>query len=138
MVDCLILGDSIARGIYNHLPRCAVYAQSGINSSAFNRQYSGEFYSGLVVISLGSNDYAGINTELELRILRRRILAREKVYWVLPAGTAAGSGVSAESLRNVVRAIANEYGDIVLPIAQTADGVHPTGQTYKHISNSIR
>jgi lysophospholipase L1-like esterase len=138
MFECLILGDSIAQGVHNQLPQCAVYARSGINSAVFNRQYPGEFYSGLVVISLGSNDYASIDSELELRVLRRRILARERVYWVLPAGTAAKSGVKAERLRNAVRAIAAEYGDTVLPISQTADGVHPTGSAYLQLSKSIK
>jgi hypothetical protein len=56
MIDCLILGDSIAVGTYSAKPECEVHAQVGINSRNFNKKYKNDFAAKIVAISLGSND----------------------------------------------------------------------------------
>lgn len=130
MLDCLILGDSIAVGTHQHAPQCSVVAKSGINSKMFNTQYSGEFFSTNVVISLGSNDHAGINTERELRSLRHRVTARARVYWIVPA-------IKPEVVE-IVRIIAAHNGDAVLTINHlSSDGVHPTTRGYKELAHRI-
>ena len=85
MLECLIVGDSIAVGTKTFKPECAVMAKSGWNSAQWNRRYGlEELRAHTVIISLGSNDYAGIHTEDELRAVRARARA-DRVYWILPA-----------------------------------------------------
>jgi len=40
MIDCLIIGDSIAIGIHQFKQECQVIAKSGINSWQFNKTYN--------------------------------------------------------------------------------------------------
>lgn len=139
MIDCLILGDSIAQGTHQYRRDCEIVARSGINSHQFNQRYAGEFFSGIVIISLGSNDYRSINTRKELETLRSRVLTKHRVYWILPAGTAQNSGVSVENIQMIIRDIAEKNGDIVLPIKRVGvDGIHPTGQEYRSLAANIR
>lgn len=42
MLECLILGDSIAVGTHQARPECAVYARGGINSRDFVNRYIGK------------------------------------------------------------------------------------------------
>jgi pyruvate/2-oxoacid:ferredoxin oxidoreductase alpha subunit len=84
MIDCLILGDSIAVGTHSAKPECEVHAQVGINSRNFNKKYKNDFAAKIVAISLGSNDGKNIKTINELIELRNRVHA-DKVYWILPA-----------------------------------------------------
>ncbi len=39
MIECLILGDSIAVGTAQARPECVSYATSGINTTQFNKKY---------------------------------------------------------------------------------------------------
>ena len=39
MLDCLILGDSIAVGTHQFKQECVAYAKGGINSQQYNKQY---------------------------------------------------------------------------------------------------
>jgi len=129
MLDCMILGDSIAVGTAKFAPNCAVYAKGGWNSWQWNKKFL--MADGLrpearhVIISLGSNDYIGVNTERELETLRINTKA-DRVYWILPA-------IKPE-IQDIVRQIAKEYGDIVIPIkGLSPDSVHPTVAGYKQI-----
>ena len=38
MIDCLIVGDSIAVGTHQFKPECVAYAKGGINSWQWNKQ----------------------------------------------------------------------------------------------------
>lgn len=138
MLDCLILGDSIATGVYQNHLNCALYAEVGINSAQWNKRFKMMHLDAkTVVISLGSNDYAGIDTEAELSKLRSRVKAKQ-VIWILPAGTAKASGVSAASIRAIVNRIARKYGDTTVAIPEVArDGVHPTNRAYNQLSKKI-
>lgn len=139
MIDCLILGDSIAVGTHMHRQDCQAVARSGINSQQFNKNNAGEFFSGIVVISLGSNDHRGVNTRKELETLRARVLAKNRVYWILPAGNLKASGVPVETIQSIVKDLAVKNGDIVLPIQHISpDGIHPTGQGYKDLATKIK
>lgn len=130
MFECLILGDSIAVGTQQYRKDCSVVAKSGINSKDFNKTYYGEFFSNNIIISLGSNDHHGINTRKELENLRTRVLAKNRVFWILPANS---------DTQKIVLDIANKNGDIVLPIIKLqSDGVHPTGAGYKELGGKIK
>ena len=138
MLDCLILGDSIATGVHRNHLNCALYAEVGINSAQWNKRFRMmQLDAKTVVISLGSNDYAGIDTEAELSKLRGRVKAKQ-VIWILPAGTAKTSGVSAAGIRAIVNRISRKYGDATVAIPEVArDGVHPTNRAYNQISKNI-
>lgn len=126
MLECLILGDSIAVG--THLvgrPECVAYAKGGINSWQFNKLHPQKFDGKTVIISLGSNDHKGVKTKQELLTLRNRVEAT-KVYWILPA--------IKPDIQEIVETIAMDYGDWIIKIPYLQkDGIHPSHQGYKKI-----
>ena len=85
MLECLIVGDSIAVGTKMFKPECAVMAKGGWNTWQWNKQYGrDELRARTVIISLGTNDHAGVRTEAELKAVRANAKA-DRVYWILPA-----------------------------------------------------
>jgi hypothetical protein len=126
MIDCLILGDSIAVGTAQARPECVAYAKVGINSRQWNQDYSTNNLSAkTVVISLGSNDYQGVDTHAELLKLRKKIDS-EKVYWIMPA--------IKPDVQTLVEEVANMYGDWIIIIPSLSnDGIHPTSTGYRKI-----
>lgn len=131
MLDCLILGDSIAVGTHQFKPECQMVAKGGINSHQWNTKYSKNLVPAkTVIISLGSNDHDGVNSFRELLAMRRNVSA-EKVFWIMPA--------IKPHVRGMVEIIANNYGDTVLPIKYLQkDGVHPSWRGYKDIAEGIK
>ena len=132
MIECLILGDSIATGIAQHRPDCVVEAKVGINS----KDYLDEVYrrfnivdSEKTIISLGSNDGY---VESYGPMLAIRELIKGDVIWVLSSNN--------EESRVAALRIAKQYGDSVIDTASYPmgkDGVHPTGKGYKLIAESF-
>jgi lysophospholipase L1-like esterase len=131
MIDCLIVGDSIAVGTHQFRPECRVHAKVGINSSQWNRQNSSrDLTAKTLIISLGSNDHAGVRTMWELQQLRARADAK-RVFWILPA--------IKPDVQDMVRIIARDHGDVILPIPNLqADKVHPSGVGYKKLAEQTR
>jgi lysophospholipase L1-like esterase len=133
MLDCLIVGDSIAVGTKMFAPHCALQGRGGINTWQFNKMYKGSFYADTVIISLGSNDHKGVKTYDELFEMRQRVGAKN-VFWVLPAGNLPAGGVPIEKIQIIVKEVAAANGDTVLPITQLQpDGIHPSWAGYKDI-----
>ena len=132
MLDCLILGDSIAVGTHQFKQECVAYAKGGINSWQYNKDYvkprKNDFGAEVVLISLGSNDHKGVKTYNELYQLRERIKA-QRVYWVLP---------NPEKFINQaedVKLIALSFGDTVIRTTRyQPDQVHPSWAGYKQIA----
>ncbi len=123
MIDCLILGDSIAVGVGQQRPDCQVEAQVGISSAAYLAIFNRNREADHVVISLGSNDrHVDIGALLELR---STIKAR-RVYWILPA-TANG--------RFAVNVVAGAYGDRVFGFEPGGDHVHP--RDYRELAERL-
>ena len=138
MLDCLIVGDSIAVGTNQFMPECQLQGKGGINTWQFNRMYKGSFYADTVIISLGSNDHKGVKTYDELFEMRQRVGAKN-VFWVLPAGNNPAGGVPIEKIQGIVKEIANSYGDTVLPITRLQpDGIHPSWAGYKDIAEKVK
>jgi lysophospholipase L1-like esterase len=131
MIECMILGDSIARGTSDIRTECVAYAKSGINSSDWNRQYSHrDLTAKSVIISLGSNDWHSINTMHNLKELRQQVQA-DRVFWILPA--------IKPDRQAMIRKIAEVFGDTVIEIPKLSkDGVHPTYQGYKKIAEMTK
>jgi lysophospholipase L1-like esterase len=135
MLECLILGDSIAVGTHQFMPQCSAYAKGGWNTWQWNRDYlNNDLTANVVIISLGSKDHKHIKTEQELLKMRARVTAK-RVYWVLPAGNLKASEVNIQYIQALVRDIAHKYGDVVLPInGLQKDGIHPSWSGYRDIA----
>lgn len=131
MLDCLIVGDSIAVGTHQFKTECRAVAKGGINSWQWNKQNSNQsLRAKVVVISLGSNDHPGVRTLWELQELRRRVYA-DRVYWIMPA--------IKPNIQQMIKLIADDYGDTILPIARLqADKVHPSWAGYKDLADQIK
>jgi lysophospholipase L1-like esterase len=137
MLECLVVGDSIAVGVSMARPECVSYARGGWNSWQWNKDYLAKSVvspAKTVIISLGANDHRGIETEAELRKMRGAIKGT-RVFWIDP-------GASRKPIPHgaIVR-IAAEYGDTILPRPKdhmSADGVHPTGRGYKLLGEQTR
>jgi lysophospholipase L1-like esterase len=127
MIECLILGDSIAVGTGLYRPECKVLVQQGITSKGWNMSnVKSTLDANTVVISLGSNDYAQIDSLEELTKLRKRIHA-EKVYWIMPA--------IKPDVQEIIENIAHQNSDWIIQIPYLSnDGVHPTMQGYRKIA----
>ena len=126
MLECLIVGDSIAKGVGQVRTECATFAQSGINSRDWNNTYISKVKPArTTIVSLGSNDYKNLNTEVELVALRTHITS-DRVYWIVPA-------VKSDK-QEIVKKIARQFGDTFVIIPELSpDGVHPTGRGYRQL-----
>lgn len=127
MIECLILGDSIAVGIAQHRPECIAYAKVGINSKNWvNKNITKDLSANTVVISLGSNDFKNTNTLKELFTIREVVTAKH-VYWVIPA-------INSE-VQEMVEIVADKFEDRTLKITDVSkDQVHPTSKEYKRLA----
>jgi lysophospholipase L1-like esterase len=139
MLECLILGDSIAVGVSQYRPECIAYAKGGINSWQWvNSHITKDLSASTVIISLGSNDHRGIKTVKELRTIRELTKAK-RVFWILPSGVHPKNNIPVSDIQQMVRLVAEEYSDIVLPVTRLqADGIHPSTAGYKELANNTR
>jgi lysophospholipase L1-like esterase len=136
MIDCMILGDSIAHGISNLRKDCFSLAEIGINSAEYNRKYGqslmiSETHTNITIISLGSNDSNNMLTEKELRRLRSSIKSSD-VVWIVP-------GERKQEQRNAVVNVASSYNDRMIEIPYYGpDGIHPTVRGYDELVKRTR
>lgn len=126
MIDCLIIGDSIAVGTHQFKKECVSYSKGGWNTWQWNRDYlKNDLTANTVIISLGTNDHAGVKTREELEKTRAKVKAT-KVFWILPA--------IKPNIQEIVKDIAAKNGDTVIPITGLqADKIHPSWAGYKDI-----
>ena len=136
MLECLILGDSLAVGLGQIRTECATYAKSGINSYDYVNRHilhtGGNTSAKTAIISLGSNDLKNINTYYELDTLRQLVKA-DRVYWILPN--------IKETKRRAVGLVAEKYKDNVIDTRNhnvSPDKVHPTYKGYKSIAENTK
>ena len=134
MLECLILGDSIAVGIGMNRPDCVTVAKVGITSQNWLRSYQNHptyqrAYK-VVVISLGTNDFRNTTAE-SLYDIRNKVKA-DMIVWVLP-------NQSLKPIqRAIVREIANEFHDKTIELTKLSpDGIHPTPLGYKETAKKI-
>jgi len=140
MLECIIVGDSIAVGTQQFRPECVAYAKGGINSWQWVNKNIGNMplIAETVIISLGSNDHKGVKTTTELRTIRDMTKAK-RVFWILPSGVHPKNNVPVENIQKMVRQVAEENGDIVLPVTRLQkDGIHPSWAGYKDIAEKTK
>lgn len=127
MLECMIIGDSIAVGVSQIRTECKAITKSGINSTDWNRKHLDKLQpTKTMIISLGANDL-GVSTEENIRKLRERVQA-DRVFWLLPSQRLKPDQVRA------VKFVAQDYNDTVIPRPErdiSPDGVHPTYKGYK-------
>lgn len=127
MLECLIIGDSIAVGVSQVRTECQAIAKSGINSANWNKLHLHKLQpTKTLIISLGANDL-GIDTEANIRKLREKAQA-DRVFWLLPS-----QKLKPDQYR-AVKFVAQDFGDTVIPRPEkdiSGDGVHPTYKGYK-------
>jgi hypothetical protein len=135
MIECLILGDSIAVGTHQFRPECVAYARGGINSWQWRKNYlerdqGNNLVAETIIISLGSNDHKGVKTLEEISRIRLAVKAK-RVFWILPA-------IKPE-IQVMIKEVALEFGDTVIPITRLqSDGIHPSWAGYKDISKATK
>ena len=144
MIECLIIGDSIAVGVKQYRPDCVAFARGGINSWQWRKEYL-EGDKGVampktetLIISLGSNDHKGIHTRAEISKIRTAVTGK-RVYWILPHGNNPAGGVDIKDIQAAVREVAEGFGDTVLPIKHVqADNIHPSWAGYKELGEQAK
>jgi len=138
MLECLILGDSIAQGIALHRPECVQITQVGATSSEFKYAVINQpdvFKPGYksVVISLGSNDGRLVHSFTYLELMRDRIKA-DHVMWILPQ-------TRFPEARNAVMMIADQFRDTVIEVpakSLSPDKIHPTPAGYRQLAEQTK
>ncbi len=137
MIDCMIVGDSIAVGVSMARKECVSYSKGGWNSWQWNKDYLAQSTTksyDTIIISLGANDHKGVKTEFELRKMRSAIKGK-RVFWIDP-------GKDRKPLpHEAIVQIAKEYGDTILSRPKdhmSTDGVHPTGKGYKILAEQTK
>jgi lysophospholipase L1-like esterase len=136
MIDCMIIGDSIAVGVARERPECVAYATGGLNTWQWNKKYAGKHLSSpSVIISLGTNDHKGVNTFKELMNMRTRVDAQH-VYWIMPP---CNDKFCKSDINEIVEIIARNHGDTIIGTKRVqTDAIHPSWAGYKELANETR
>ena len=136
MIDCIVLGDSIAVGTHMQRHECVSYAKGGINTWQWNKNYADKsLTSRNVIISLGTNDHKGVNTFKELMKMRQRVDAA-RVFWIMPP---CNDKFCKQDINEVVEIIARNYGDTIIGTNRVqTDGSHPSTVGYKELAEKTK
>lgn len=129
MIDCLIIGDSIAQGVSHLEPKCSAYTQIGISPKSFTTKFLNKYdhNKAVTIISLGSNN-PGSKSELKNNLEKVRTpLQSKRIIWILPNNPA---------LKAQVIDIANHFNDSYVEFEVSKDNVHP--KSYKALNQSIQ
>ena len=130
MLECFIMGDSIAVGISKEMKKCKSAVEVGISSKRWAAQKH-VMDANTTIISLGANDGPKVDSKKELTALRDSIKSK-KVIWILPAQKPAQ--------RDAIFLIAKQRGDVVVDVGSVPlakDKKHPTAQGYKELVKKI-
>ena len=136
MLDCLIIGDSIAVGTANVRQECVSYSVGGLNSRQWNNKFANKDLSaGTTIISLGTNDHDGVHTFKELSIMRSRVTAG-RVFWILPP---CNDKFCKSNVDEIVEIIAKSRGDTIIKTNRLQkDAIHPSWAGYKELAEKTK
>ena len=132
MLECLILGDSLAQGAAAALAnalnaRCDVVATQGAGSAAILRSVPSRSYEA-ATISAGSNDANNPRLADNLIAIRKSISAN-RIVWIAPYN---------RSVAYLVADLARHFGDSLVDVAETPpvrDGLHP--RSYRRLADLL-
>ena len=139
MIDCMILGDSIAVGTQMFRKECVSYSKGGINSWQWNKQYldkeDKDLTAKTVIISLGTNDHNGVRTFDELLKMRRNVQAG-RVFWILPP---CNDKFCKPNVNEVIEIISKNFGDTIIATKRLQpDAIHPSWEGYKELAKQTK
>ena len=131
MIDCLIMGDSIAVGTHMFKPQCVSYSTGGITSHGWNKKYGNNDLtaSKTVIISLGTNDWEKADTYGMLMNIRTKIKGDAKVFWVEP-----NTETRPDAVKHVRRVAAQFNDHVIVTTRWQKDKIHPSWAGYKNIA----
>jgi lysophospholipase L1-like esterase len=134
MLECLIIGDSIAVGTHMFRKECVAYAQGGITSHGWNKKFgNNDLTAQTVIISLSTNDWEKADTYAMLMNIRTKVKGNARVFWIEP------NNVSKPMAVEHVRRVAKEFGDTVLPTTRwQPDKIHPSWAGYKSLAERTK
>lgn len=136
MIDCLILGDSIAVGVAQVRTECVSYSTGGYNTWQWNKKYGDKVLaSPTVIISLGTNDHKGVHTFKELSKMRSNVTA-QNVFWILPP---CNDKFCKPDVNEIVEIIARSRGDTIISTNRLQkDAIHPSWAGYKELATKTK
>jgi hypothetical protein len=139
MMDCLIIGDSIAVGLSTYRKECITIAKGGFNTKQWNVAYMNrpafdmQEYN-TAIISLGTNDHQYVETEENLNEIRETVKAKT-VFWIMPANNLKASNVPIEKIQKIILKLARNNGDKIVYIKDLSpDKIHPSNEGYKWLA----
>jgi len=138
MLECIILGDSIAKGISMAYPECKSYSVVGISSSNWSKPFG---HVGLkaatVVVSLGTNDKGLTLQEQLLQILSvRDKIKSSNIIWINPP---CNDIFCNKEANYVVQSLSTMFSDTLIETVKLGkDGIHPTADGYKEMAALIK
>ena len=136
MIDCIVLGDSIAVGTHLQRYECVSHSKGGINTWQWNKMYGDKDLSaGTVIISLGTNDHKGVKTEKELLTMRSKVKA-SKVFWIMPP---CNDKFCKPDINELVKAIAGANGDMIIGTKRVqTDAIPPSWAGYRELASQTK
>ena len=128
MLECLIIGDSIAVGVAQYMQQCELQGKIGITSTVYVKTFQVK-QANVTIISLGSNDL-GYNPHESMEKIRQQIT--NNVVWLISANSIEGALAALK--------LAKQYNDQVIrvdSVEMSTDNVHPTPKGLKQLSQKI-
>lgn len=136
MLECLIVGDSIAVGVAQVRTECVSHSIGGYNTWQWNKKFKTvDLSAKSVIISLGTNDHAGVHTFKELSEMRARVTAGN-VFWIMPP---CNDKFCKPNVNEWVRIIAESRGDVIIKTDRLQkDAIHPSWAGYKELADKTK
>lgn len=136
MLECLIVGDSVAWGIAEVTPQCNSIVRAGISSTNWYKKFYTHpmFFEKtykVAVISLSTNDLTNSSTVEHLYNIRKATKAN-MVIWILP------NFLLKPKQYQIVKEVAHEFNDQILDISDKVSFDNTFSlSAYSQMSNSI-
>ena len=136
MLECLIIGDSIAVGTAHVRTECVSHSVGGYNTWQWNKKFADtDLTAKSMIISLGTNDHKGVHTFKELSKMRSRVTA-ERVFWIM---TPCNDKFCKSDVNEIVEIIARSRGDTIIKTDRLQkDNIHPSWAGYKELANQSK
>lgn len=133
MIDCMIIGDSIAVGSHMFRKECVSHSKGGITSHGWDKMYGNiDLSAKTVIISLGTNDWEKASTLEKLREIRGKIKAQQ-VFWIAP------NLQSKPKAFNDVFQVSNEFRDTMISTNKyQVDKIHPSWSGYEELMKQTK